>query len=137
MNHMGGDLPSAIRTEGVGLGFPKRDMRVHEEKIPPVRSSAPVERRAQRLPLLGLVSFLGLPIGAFAAHIATAANHGVTAGASTTGVSIGVLASAAVGLIATVGARVRQERWPWLGIVGAVLSAAPLVLFLVGMMFKH
>jgi len=66
---------------------------------------------AQRLPLLGLVSFFGLPVGAAAAHIATA-------GASTTGVSIGVLASAAVGLIATVGSRVRQERWPWLGIVG-------------------
>jgi len=97
-------------------------------------SSTPIS--AQRLPLLGLVSFLGLPVGA-AAHIATAANHGVTAGASTTGVSIGVLASAAVGLIATVGSRVRQERWPWLGIIGAVLSAAPLVLFLVGMMFKH
>lgn len=112
-------------------------MRVQEEKTNPARSIARIESRSQRLPLLGLVSFLGLPIGAFAAHIATAANHGVTAGASTTGVSIGVLASAAVGLIATVGSRVRQERWPWLGIIGAVLSAAPLVLFLVGMMFKH
>lgn len=110
--------------------------------MPPDSPQAPrppsgVPMSAQRLPLLGLVSFLGPPIGAFAAHIATAANHGVTAGASTTGVSIGVLASAAVGLIATVGSRVRQERWPWLSIVGAVLSAAPLVLFLVGMMFKH
>lgn len=101
------------------------------------RSPSTVPISVQRLPLLGLASFLGLPVGAAAAHIATAANHGVTAGASTTGVSIGVLASAAVGLIATVGSRVRQERWPWLGIIGAVLSAAPLVLFLVGMMFKH
>jgi hypothetical protein len=72
------------------------------------RPSSVAPTSAQRLPLLGLVSFLGLPVGAAAAHIATAANHGVTAGASTTGVSIGVLASAAVGLIATVGSRVRH-----------------------------
>jgi len=45
-----------------------------------------------------------------------------------------VLAAAVIGLMATVGARVRQERWPWLGIVGAVVSAAPLVVFIAGMM---
>jgi hypothetical protein len=33
--------------------------------------------------------------------------------------------------------RVRQERWPWLGIVGAVVSTAPLALFLVSMLLHR
>ncbi|MFG6110808.1 hypothetical protein ACTUVK_001698 [Stenotrophomonas rhizophila] len=96
----------------------------------------PVKATAARAPLLGLLSFAALPLGAAVAYGAQWANHGVTAGASTTGVSIGVLASAAVALLAALGSRVRQERWAWLGIVGAVLGAAPLALF-IGSMLLH
>ena len=61
-----------------------------------------------------------------------------TVGVGTSGATaIGVLGAAAIGLIATVGSRVRQERWPWLGVAGAVLSAAPLALFIVAMMFHR
>ncbi len=33
-------------------------------------------------------------------------------------------------------ARVRGERWPWIGIGGAVLSALPLLMYLLRMMLK-
>ncbi len=35
-----------------------------------------------------------------------------------------------------VASRVRGERWPWIGIGGAVLSAPPLLMYLLRMMLK-
>jgi hypothetical protein len=81
-----------------------------------------------------LASFLGLPLGGAAGYVAAHRGSAAATGEGTTGAAIGVLAAAVIGLMATVGARVRQERWPWLGIVGAVVSAAPLVVFIAGMM---
>lgn len=88
-------------------------------------------------PWLGLSSFLGLPLGGLAGYLIRLATDSSTVGVGTTGATaIGVLAAAVIGLIATVGSRVRQERWPWLGVVGAVLSAAPLAMF-IGSMLLH
>ncbi|MBT2768050.1 hypothetical protein J7J08_10425 [Stenotrophomonas sp. ISL-67] len=52
------------------------------------------------------------------------------------GVAVGVLASSVLGLLLTIGSRVRRERWPWVGIAGAIITALPLGLFLVGMMLR-
>ncbi|MGE8208232.1 MAG: hypothetical protein ACN6RH_01855 [Stenotrophomonas rhizophila] len=45
--------------------------------------------------------------------------------------AIGVLTAAGVGMVASIASRERQERWPWLGITGALVSKAPLLLFIV------
>ncbi|WWW36419.1 hypothetical protein V8017_05765 [Stenotrophomonas rhizophila] len=108
-----------------------------QDTLSPAPASVPAPPRATRAPLLGLCSFLGLPVGGAAGWLAGVANHGVIAGAGTTGVAIGVLAAAAVGLVASMASRVRRERWPWLGIVGAVVSTAPLALFLVSMLLHR
>ncbi|WP_422508660.1 hypothetical protein [Stenotrophomonas sp. GZD-301] len=97
-------------------------------------TTAPRPARTARAPWLGLASFLGLPLGGAAGYAAAHLGSAAATGGGTTGAAIGVLAAAVIGLMATVGARVRQERWPWLGIVGAVVSAAPLAVFIVGMM---
>jgi hypothetical protein len=55
---------------------------------------------------------------------------------SSAGVAVGVLASSVLGLLLTIGSRVRRERWPWTGMVGAAISALPLLLFLAGMVFR-
>lgn len=100
--------------------------------------ASPVPAVGARWPILGLCSFLGLPLGALAGYAAAlAANSAATGVAGTAGVAIGVLASAVTGMMATVGSRVRGERWAWLGIVGALVSAAPLALFIVAMMFHR
>lgn len=101
----------------------------HQTPLPKTAAAA-----SAPAPVAGLASFLGLPVGAASAWLAGIANHGVTAGANTTGVAIGVLAAAVIGLIAFLASRVRQERWPWLGVLGAALSASPLALFILGMM---
>ena len=48
---------------------------------------------------------------------------------------VGVLGAAVGGGLA-VASRVRGERWPWIGIGGAVLSALPLLMYLLRMMLK-
>ncbi|MCF7751258.1 hypothetical protein KQ945_10905 [Bacillus subtilis subsp. subtilis] len=108
-----------------------------QPNLSPATPSVSPSPRGARAPLLGLCSFLGLPVGGAAGWLAGVANHGVIAGAGTTGVAIGVLAAAAVGLVASMASRVRQERWPWLGIVGAVVSTAPLALFIVSMLLHR
>lgn len=100
----------------------------------PSLTTAPRPARTARAPWLGLASFLGLPLGGAAGYAAAHLGSAAATGEGTTGAAIGVLAAAVIGLMATVGARVRQERWPWLGIVGAVVSAAPLAVFIAGMM---
>jgi hypothetical protein len=34
-------------------------------------------------------------------------------------------------MVASIASRERQERWPWLGVTGALVSKAPLLLFIV------
>ncbi|HAI47660.1 hypothetical protein D3C87_355480 [compost metagenome] len=110
---------------------------MHADSHPGAAAAPAVKANVQRAPWLGLVSFAALPVGAAMGYAAQWANHGVTAGASTTGVSIGVLASAVVGLLAALGSRVRQERWAWLGIVGTLLGAVPLAVFIVSMLLHR
>ncbi|QHB73704.1 hypothetical protein GQ674_00675 [Stenotrophomonas sp. 364] len=57
-------------------------------------------------------------------------------GSSITG-AIGVLAAAGVGMVASIASRERQERWPWLGVSGALVSKAPLLLFIVAFIVHH
>jgi len=91
----------------------------------------------QRWPLLGALSWLVAPVlltGSYAAAQASPEVGRFLVGSA--GVAVGVLASCVLGLLCTIGARVRRERWPWVGIVGAVISALPLLLFLAGMVFR-
>lgn len=80
-------------------------------------------------PWLGLCSWLGLLIGVLVEHAARLI--GATGNSAT---AVGVLAAAMCGFGAMLAARVRNERWPWLGLIGAALSAAPLALFLASML---
>ncbi|MEI2412917.1 hypothetical protein, partial [Pseudomonas aeruginosa] len=48
----------------------------------------------------------------------------------------GVLGAALVGGGLAVASRVRGERWPGIGIAGAVISALPLLMYLLRMMLK-
>nr|WP_229295610.1 hypothetical protein [Stenotrophomonas maltophilia] len=52
------------------------------------------------------------------------------------GLGVGVLGAALVGCGLAVASRVRGERWPWIGIGGAVLSALPLLMYLLRMMLN-
>nr|WP_228756427.1 hypothetical protein [Stenotrophomonas maltophilia] len=52
------------------------------------------------------------------------------------GLGVGVLGAALVGGGLAVASRVRGERWPWIGIGGAVLSALPLLTYLLRMMLR-
>ncbi len=85
---------------------------------------------------MGVCSFLGLPLGAAAYWLADAGGQGAT-GVASAMAAIGVLAAAGVGMVASIAARERQERWPWLGITGALVSKAPLLLFLVAFIAHH
>lgn len=100
--------------------------------------SAPVSAHAvQRWPLLGACSWLVAPVLLAAAYAAAQASPEVgRVLVSNAGISVGVLASALLGLLFTIGSRVRRERWPRLGIAGAIISALPLKLFLLGMLFR-
>jgi len=84
-----------------------------------------------RAPLCGGASWLGLPVGYGVHGWITLIGDG-----RGLGVGIGCLAAAVVGLGLAVAARVRDERHAWLGIGGAVLSALPLKLYLLQMLFK-
>lgn len=86
-----------------------------------------------KAPWCGLASWLGLLAGWGAGGLAALAFGG---SAPAAGVSVGVLASAVVGLGLAVAARAREERYAWLGIGGAVLSALPLKVYLFGMLLK-
>jgi len=91
----------------------------------------------QRWPLLGALSWLVAPVlltGAYGTAQASPEVGRFLMGSA--GVAVGVLASCVLGLLCTIGARVRRERWPWVGVVGAVISALPLLLFLAGMVFR-
>lgn len=87
--------------------------------------------RRTAAPWLGACSLFGLAVG-------VAVEMGVRGlgGAASSALALGVLASAMVGFLAMLGARVREERWPWLGLCGAVLSALPLKVFLLTMIFR-
>lgn len=91
----------------------------------------------QRWPLLGALSWLVAPLVLTGGHAAAQASAEVGRFLTgSAGVAVGVLASCVLGLLCTIGSRVRRERWPWLGIVGAVISALPLLLFLAGRLFR-
>ncbi|MGN7837707.1 hypothetical protein [Stenotrophomonas sp. 22385] len=91
----------------------------------------------RRWPLLGTASWLVAPAILAAAYaVAQAAPEMGRLLVGSAGVAVGVLASSVLGLLLTIGSRVRRERWPWVGIVGAVISALPLLLFLAGMLFR-
>lgn len=91
----------------------------------------------RRWPLLGALSWLVAPVLLLAAYAAAQSSPEVARFlVGSAGVAVGVLASSVLGLLFTIGSRVRRERWPWVGIVGAVISALPLLLFLAGMLFR-
>ena len=79
----------------------------------PPHVSSPRATTVQRWPWLGVCSFLGLPLGGLAGYLVRLATDSPTVGVGTSGATvIGALGAAAIGLIATVGSRVRQERCP-------------------------
>jgi len=80
---------------------------------------------------MGVCSFLGLPLGAAAYWLADMGGHGAAGVGSSIMAAIGVLAAAGGGMVASIASRERQERWPWLGVTGALVSKAPLLLFIV------
>lgn len=86
-----------------------------------------------KAPWCGLASWLGVLAGWGAGWLAALAFGG---SAPSAGLGVAVLASVLAGGGLAVGARVRGERYPWLGIGGAVVSALPLVLFLLRMLLK-
>ncbi len=86
---------------------------------------------------MGVCSFLGLPLGAAAYWLADVGGQGDAGVASSVMAAIGVLAAAGVGMVASIAARERRERWPWLGITGALVSKMPLLLFLVAFIAHH
>ncbi len=85
---------------------------------------------------MGVCSFLGLPLGAAAYWLADMGGQGAAGVGSIMG-AIGVLAAAGVGMVASITSRERQERWPWLGVSGALVSKAPLLLFIVAFIVHH
>lgn len=91
----------------------------------------------RRWPLLGACSWLVAPVILTAAYaVAQASPEMGRMLVGSAGVAVGVLASSVLGLLLTIGSRVRRERWPWVGIVGAIISALPLLLFLLGMLLR-
>lgn len=79
-----------------------------------------------KAPWCGVASWLGIVVGWGAGTLA----------AQAAGLGVGVLGAALVGGGLAVASRVRGERWPWIGIAGAVLSALPLLMYLLRMMLK-
>jgi len=89
-----------------------------------------------KAPWCGVASWLGIVVGWGAGSLA--AQTAVAAGGNgmAAGLGVGVLGAALVGCGLAVASRVRGERWPWIGIGGAVLSALPLLMYLLRMMLK-
>jgi hypothetical protein len=100
--------------------------------------STPVSAGAgQRWPLLGICSWLVAPLLLAMAYAMSQASPEVgRLLVGNAGISVGVLASSVLGLLLTMGSRVRGERWPWVGVAGAIISALPLLVFLAGMLFR-
>jgi len=97
--------------------------------------SAPASK--PRWPLLGALSWLVAPGVLAAASAAAQASPEISRMlVGNAGVAVGVLACSVFGLLLAMGSRVRGERWPWVGMVGAMISALPLALFLAGMLFR-
>jgi hypothetical protein len=86
---------------------------------------------------MGVCSFLGLPLGAAAYWLADVGGQGAAGVGSSIMAAIGVLAAAGAGMVASIASRERQERWPWLGVTGALVSKAPLLLFIVAFIVHH
>ncbi|BBO50074.1 hypothetical protein [Stenotrophomonas maltophilia] len=86
-----------------------------------------------KAPWCGVASWLGIVVGWGAGTLAAqaAGDNNLAAG-----LGVGVLGAALVGGGLAVASRVRGERWPWIGIGGAVLSALPLLMYLLRMMLK-
>lgn len=89
-----------------------------------------------KAPWCGVPSGLGLVVGWAAGTLAAQAAVAAGGNGIAAGLGVGVLGSALVGCGLAVASRVRGERWPWIGIVGAVLSALPLLMYLLRMMLK-
>ncbi|HEL3864736.1 TPA: hypothetical protein UM690_002666 [Stenotrophomonas maltophilia] len=89
-----------------------------------------------KAPWCGVASGLGLVVGWAAGTLAAQAAVAAGGIGIAAGLGVGVLGSALVGCGLAVASRVRGERWPWIGIVGAVLSALPLLMYLLRMMLK-
>lgn len=89
-----------------------------------------------KAPWCGVASWLGMVVGWGAGTMA--AQAAVTAGGNglAAGMGVAVLGAALVGAGFAVASRVRGERWPWIGIAGAVVSALPLLMYLLRMMLK-
>lgn len=104
---------------------------------PPLTSNCHATALRPRWPLLGVLSGLVAPVLLALAYSAAQVSPEVARFlVGSAGVAVGVLASSVLGLLCTIGSRVRRERWPWVGIVGALISALPLLLFLAGMLFR-
>lgn len=89
-----------------------------------------------KAPWCGVASGLGLVVGWAAGTLAAQAAVAAGGNGIAAGLGVGVLGSALVGCGLAVASRVRGERWPWIGIVGAVLIALPLLMYLLRMMLK-
>lgn len=89
-----------------------------------------------KAPWCGVASGLGLVVGWAAGTLAAQAAVAAGGNGIAAGLGVGVLGSALVGCGLAVASRVRGERWPWIGIVGAVLSALPLLMYLLRIMLK-
>ena len=86
-----------------------------------------------KAPWCGVASWLGIVVGWGAGTLAAQAAGDNSLAA---GLGVGVLGAALAGGGLAVASRVRGERWPWIGIAGAVLSALPLLMYLLRMMLK-
>lgn len=86
-----------------------------------------------KAPWCGVASWLGIVVGWGAGTLAAQAAGDNSLAA---GLGVDVLGAALVGGGLAVASRVRGERWPWIGIAGAVLSALPLLMYLLRMMLK-
>lgn len=89
------------------------------------------QHAAGRAPWLGLCTFLGIPFG-----MAILQGVQLLDGTPGSGLLIGLLGSAMAGFAAMIGAQLRHERWPWLAMMGTVVSAAPLAVFLGAMAIR-
>ena len=89
-----------------------------------------------KAPWGGVASWLGIAAGGGAGTVAAQAAVAAGGNGMAAGLGVGVLGAALVGGGLAVASRVRGERWPWIGIGGAVMSALPLLMYLLRMMLK-
>ncbi|HFF2829848.1 TPA: hypothetical protein ACGCD9_003793 [Stenotrophomonas maltophilia] len=89
-----------------------------------------------KAPWCGVASWLGIAVGWGTGTLAAQAAAAAGGSGMAAGLGVGVLGAALVGGGLAVASRVRGERWPWIGIAGAVISALPLLMYLLRMMLK-